>query len=46
MQALEILAMGLHDGQHFALRSKHADSFIVGWPVGAKPEEVTARAMQ
>jgi hypothetical protein len=26
-------------------RPEHADSFVLGWPAGAKPEDVAARAM-
>ncbi len=45
MQAIEILPVVLHGGQHFSLKPQHADSFIVGWPVNARPEEIAARAM-
>ena len=46
MQAIEILPVALRDGQHLALRPKHADSYIVGWPAGARPEEIAARAIK
>lgn len=46
MQAIEILPVVLRDGQPFSLRPEHAESFVVGWPAGARPEEVAARAIE
>ena len=46
MQAIERLPVALCDGQHLALRPKHGESFIVGWPAGARPEEIAARGLQ
>lgn len=46
MQAIEILPVTLRDGQIFFLCPDCADSFIVGWPAGARPEEVAARALE
>ncbi|TAK23098.1 MAG: hypothetical protein EPO26_09635 [Chloroflexota bacterium] len=45
MQAIEVLPVMLRDGRVTSLRPDCADSFIVGWPVGAKPEEVASRAI-
>ena len=45
MQAIEILPVSLRHGRLWSLRPEHADSFVVGWPAGAKPEEVAERAM-
>ena len=46
MQAIEVLPVTLRDGQLLCLRPEHADSFIVGWPARAKPEEVALRAIE
>lgn len=46
MQAIEILPVALREGQVFALRPDCAESFIVGWPAGARPEDVATRAME
>jgi hypothetical protein len=46
MQALEILPVALRDGQLLSLRPEHADSFVVGWSAGARPEELAARAIE
>lgn len=46
MQEIEILPVALRDGQLSCLRPDCAESFIVGWPAGARPEEVAARAME
>ncbi|MSQ32818.1 MAG: hypothetical protein EXR60_00070 [Dehalococcoidia bacterium] len=46
MQAIEILPVALRERQLLSLRPEHAGSFVVGWPAGARPEEVAARAMQ
>jgi len=45
MQAIEVLPVTLRDAQLLCLRPEHADSFIVGWPARAKPEEVALRAV-
>ena len=45
MQAMEILAVSLRHGRLWSLRPEHADSFVIGWPAGARPEEVAAQAM-
>ena len=45
MQAIEILPVSLQDGRLWSFRPGHADSFVVGWPAGEKPEQVAARTM-
>jgi hypothetical protein len=45
MQAIEVLPVALVDGAIVSLKPEHADSFIVGWPAGAKPEDTAARAL-
>ena len=45
MQAIEVLPVSLRDGRLWAMRPEHADSFVVAWPAGAKPEKVAAQAM-
>ena len=45
MQAIEILPVSLRHGRLWSLRPEHADSFVLGWPAGAKPEEVAEQAM-
>ena len=45
MQAIEILPVLLRDGRLWSMRPEHADSFVLGWPAGAQPEEVAAKAM-
>ncbi len=45
MQAIEVLPVSLRDGALWAMSPEHADSFVLAWPAGAKPEEVAARAM-
>lgn len=45
MQGLEVLPVLLRDGRLFAMRPDHADSFVLGWPAGKKPEEVAEQAM-
>ena len=45
MQAIEVLPVLLQDGRLWSLRPEHADSFVLGWPAGAKPEEIAAKAM-
>jgi hypothetical protein len=46
MQAIEILPVALDRGAIVSLKPDCADSFIVGWPAGAKPEVVAAQALQ
>jgi len=46
MQAIEILPVTLVGGDIAYLRPPHAESFIVAWPVGAKPEEEAAQATE
>ena len=45
MQAIEVLPVSLRHGRLWSLRPEHADSFVVAWPAGARPEEVAAQAM-
>ena len=45
MQAIEVLPVSLQNGQIWSLRPEHADSFVLGWPAGAQPEEVAERAI-
>lgn len=45
MQAIEVLPVMLRSGELLALRPDCADSFVVGWPAGARPEEVAAGAL-
>ena len=45
MQAIEILTVLLRHGRIWSVRPEHADSFVLGWPAGARPEEVAAQAM-
>ena len=46
MQSIEILPVALSRGQLTSLRPDCADSFVVGWPAGARPEEVAAAALE
>lgn len=45
MQAIEVLPVAAKDDQLVCFSPEHADSFVVGWPAGAQPEEVAARAL-
>jgi len=45
MQAIEVLPVLLRDGRLWSLSPEHADSFVLGWPAGAQPEEIAAKAM-
>jgi hypothetical protein len=45
MQAIELLPVMRHDGRLLALRPDCADSFVVGWPAGARPEDVATEAL-
>ena len=46
MQAIEILPVALRPDGIVAYRPDCADSFVVGWPAGAKPEVVAANALR
>jgi hypothetical protein len=46
MQAIEVLPVLLREGRLLALRPECADSFVIGWPAGAQPEEVAAQALR
>jgi hypothetical protein len=45
MQAIEILPIALRDGRLVTHGPLHAESFVVGWPAGAKPEQVASDAL-
>jgi len=45
MQSIEVLPVARIDGALATFRPDCADSFIVGWPAGAKPEDVAGAAM-
>ena len=45
MQAIEVLPVALEGGAIVSLKPAHADSFVVGWPAGAKPEETAAQVL-
>ena len=45
MQAIEVLPVLLGHGRLWSMRPEHADSFVLGWPAGAQPEELAAQAM-
>jgi hypothetical protein len=45
MQAIEILPVAFSDGELLSFRPDCADSFIVGWPAGHRPEEVAATSL-
>ena len=46
MQAIEILPVAYGDGRVVYLKPEHAESLVVGWPAGAKPEEIGLRALE
>ena len=46
MQAIEILPVALRGGKIWSYSPEHADSFVIGWPTGEKPEEVAARTVE
>jgi hypothetical protein len=46
MQSIELLPVALVDGRIVCLKPAHADSFLVGWPAGAKPEDTAAGALR
>ena len=45
MQAIEVLPVSLRNGRLWSMRPEHADSFVLGWPADARPEDVAAQAM-
>ena len=45
MQAIEVLPVMRQEGVAVSLTPEHADSFVVGWPAGRKPEAVAAAAL-
>lgn len=45
MQAIEILPVAATGGSIVSYGPDCADSFIIGWPAGAKPEEVAASTL-
>jgi hypothetical protein len=46
MQAIELLPVTYRDGQLLYYKPEHAESFVVGWPAGGRPEDVSARAVE
>src|SRR5258708_12806897 len=46
MQAIEILPVMVRDGRLLSMRPDCAPSFVVGWPAGARPEDVAAKALE
>jgi hypothetical protein len=46
MQAIEVLPVELRAGRIVSLRPDCADSLVVGWPAGARPEDVAASALR
>ena len=45
MQALEVLPVSLRNDRLWSMRPEHADSFVLGWPAGDKPDDVAVRAL-
>jgi hypothetical protein len=45
MQSIEVLVVGLRDSGLRNLRPNCADSLVVGWPAGAKAEDIATRAL-
>jgi hypothetical protein len=45
MQAIEILVVSRREEGLVCLRPGHAPSFVIGWPAGARPEQVAAKAL-
>ena len=45
MQAIEILPVSLQHGRIWSLTPEHGDSFVLGWPAGAQPEDVATQAI-
>jgi hypothetical protein len=46
MQAIEVLPVARRGGELIAFRPDCAESFVVGWPAGERPEVVAARALE
>jgi hypothetical protein len=46
MQAIEILPVAYRDGRVVYLKPEHAESLVIGWPAGAKPEEIGLRTLE
>lgn len=46
MQGIEVLPVALVNGEIIGLKPAHADSFVVGWPAGGKPEVAAAAALR
>ena len=46
MQSIEILPVSLVNGEIVSLKPDCADSFLVGWPAGAKPEVTAIAALE
>lgn len=45
MQAIEILPVFLAEDRVLLLQPSHAESLVVGWPAGERPERVAAQAL-
>lgn len=45
MQAIELLPVRLREGGLVFMKPEHADSFVVGWPAGERPESVASRTL-
>ena len=46
MQSIEVLPVLKRDGGIWFFAPEHADSLVLGWPAGQKPEFIAARAME
>ena len=46
MQSIEILPVTLASGEIVGLKPDCAESFIIGWPAGAKPEQAAVSALE
>jgi hypothetical protein len=45
MQSIEVLVVAMRDSGLLNLRPDCADSLVVGWPAGARAEDIAARAL-
>ncbi len=45
MQAIEVLPVLRRGDRLWSMGPEHADSFVLAWPVGGRPDEVAAQAM-
>ena len=45
MQAIEVLPVLRRGKRLWSMGPEHADSFVLAWPAGGRPDEVAARAM-